>query len=95
MLSLGSRRANSASSTPSFFPARLLSVISARSSGGELVAAMADPLIAIAGGGGVPSIRKGMRGLPTISRFAADARAKIVYERLINFCDDAPHQGRA
>src|ERR1700684_4344477 len=38
-------------------------------------AAEADPLIAIAGGGGM--------------NIAAEARAKIVYERLINFCDDA------
>ena len=29
------------------------------------------------------------------SNIAAEARAKIVYERLINFCRDAGHQGRA
>jgi len=62
--------------------------------------AQADPLIAIAGGGGVNLFNsQGIRGPPTISRspassidlrsnIAAEARAKIVYERLINFCDD-------
>ena len=29
------------------------------------------------------------------SNIAAEARAKIVYERLINFCDDVGHQGCA
>ena len=29
------------------------------------------------------------------SNIAAEARAKIVYERLIKFCDDAGHEGRA
>ena len=64
-------------------------------------AAEADPLIAIAGGGGVNfSIPRAMPGPQTISRspanstlilqhIAAEARAKIVYERLINFCRDA------
>ena len=65
-------------------------------------AAEADPLIAIAGGGGV-SLNNSM-GNPWTSDYlkitgeldvdlrsniAAEARAKIVYERLINFCDDA------
>lgn len=65
-------------------------------------AAEADPLIAIAGGGGV-SLNNSM-GNPWTSDYlkitgeldvdlrsniAAEARAKIVYERLINFCEDA------
>jgi Mn-containing catalase len=67
-------------------------------------AAEADPLIAIAGGGGggvnlynsmgnawtadylkIP----GELDVDLRSNIAAEARAKIVYERLINFCDDA------
>jgi Mn-containing catalase len=65
-------------------------------------AAEADPLIAIAGGGGV-SLHNSMGNAWTAdylkitgeldvdlrSNIAAEARAKIVYERLINFTDDA------
>ena len=64
-------------------------------------AAHADPLIAIAGGGGV-SLYNSMGNAWTAdylkisgeldvdlrSNIAAEARAKIVYERLINFTDD-------
>jgi Mn-containing catalase len=64
-------------------------------------AAEADPLIAIAGGGGV-SLQNSMGDAWTAdylkitgeldvdlrSNIAAEARAKIVYERLINFCND-------
>ena len=64
-------------------------------------AAEADPLIAIAGGGGV-DLRNSMGNAWTAdylkitgeldvdlrSNIAAEARAKIVYERLINFTDD-------
>jgi len=64
-------------------------------------AAMADPLIAIAGGGGV-ALQNSMGAAWTAdylkvtgeldvdlrSNIAAEARAKIVYERLINFTDD-------
>src|SRR5258706_191856 len=64
-------------------------------------AAEIDPLIAIAGGGGV-SLQNSMGDAWTAdylkitgeldvdlrSNIAAEARAKIVYERLINFCDD-------
>ncbi|QHT65254.1 manganese catalase family protein [Rhodocytophaga rosea] len=65
-------------------------------------AAEADPLIAIAGGGGVNLYNSQgsawtadylkITGEPDVdlrSNIAAEARAKIVYERLINFCDDA------
>ena len=65
-------------------------------------AAEIDPLIAIAGGGGV-GLQNSMGDAWTAdylkitgeldvdlrSNIAAEARAKIVYERLINFCDDA------
>jgi Mn-containing catalase len=64
-------------------------------------AAEVDPLIAIAGGGGVSLFNsvgdawtadylKITRELDVDlrSNIAAEARAKIVYERLINFCDD-------
>ncbi len=65
-------------------------------------AAEADPLIAVAGGGGV-DLRNSMGNAWTAdylkitgeldvdlrSNIAAEARAKIVYERLIGFCDDA------
>jgi Mn-containing catalase len=65
-------------------------------------AAEADPLIAVAGGGGV-ALQNSMGNAWTAdylkitgeldvdlrSNIAAEARAKIVYERLINFCDDA------
>jgi Mn-containing catalase len=64
-------------------------------------AAEHDPLIAIAGGGGV-ALQNSMGDAWTAdylkvtgeldvdlrSNIAAEARAKIVYERLINFCDD-------
>jgi Mn-containing catalase len=64
-------------------------------------AASHDPLIAIAGGGGV-ALHNSMgnpwtadylkvTGEPDVdlrSNIAAEARAKIVYERLIGFCDD-------
>jgi Mn-containing catalase len=65
-------------------------------------AAEVDPLIAIAGGGGV-ALQNSMGDAWTAdylkitgeldvdlrSNIAAEARAKIVYERLIHFCDDA------
>jgi len=65
-------------------------------------AAEADPLVAIAGGGGVSLYNSegnawtadylkitGELDVDLRSNIAAEARAKIVYERLINFCDDA------
>lgn len=65
-------------------------------------AAEADPLIAIAGGGGVNLCNSmgnawtadylkitGEIDVDLRSNIAAEARAKIVYERLIDFCDDA------
>jgi Mn-containing catalase len=65
-------------------------------------AAHADPLIAIAGGGGVNLFNSmgdpwtadylkitGELDVDLRSNIAAEARAKIVYERLINFTDDA------
>src|SRR6185312_4086181 len=64
-------------------------------------AAEVDPLIAIAGGGGVGLFNSvgdawtadylkitGELDVDLRSNIAAEARAKIVYERLINFCDD-------
>src|SRR6201996_7437263 len=64
-------------------------------------AAEADPLITIAGGGGVSLFNSqgnawtadylkitGELDVDLRSNIAAEARAKIVYERLINFCDD-------
>jgi Mn-containing catalase len=64
-------------------------------------AAEADPLIAICGGGGVSLYNSegnawtadylkitGELDVDLRSNIAAEARAKIVYERLINFCDD-------
>ena len=61
-----------------------------------------DPLIAIAGGGGVGLFNSmgnawtadylkitGELDVDLRSNIAAEARAKIVYERLINFCRDA------
>src|SRR3954454_25238425 len=64
-------------------------------------AALADPLIAIAGGGGVNLFNSmgdpwtadylkitGELDVDLRSNVAAEARAKIVYERLINFTDD-------
>ena len=65
-------------------------------------AAANDPLIAIAGGGGVELMNSmgnawtadylkvtGELDVDLHSNIAAEARAKIVYERLIDFCDDA------
>jgi len=65
-------------------------------------AAEVDPLIAIAGGGGVNLYNSmgnawtadylkitGEVDVDLRSNIAAEARAKIVYERLINFCRDA------
>src|SRR5436189_4642791 len=65
-------------------------------------AAEADPLVAIAGGGGVTLCNSmgnpwtadylkitGELDVDLRSNIAAEARAKIVYERLINFCTDA------
>lgn len=65
-------------------------------------AAEADPLIAIAGGGGVNLFNSqgnpwtadylkitGELDVDLRSNIAAEARAKIVYERLINFCEDS------
>jgi Mn-containing catalase len=62
----------------------------------------ADPLVAIAGGGGATLCNSmgnpwtadylkitGELDVDLRSNIAAEARAKIVYERLINFCDDA------
>jgi manganese catalase len=64
--------------------------------------AEADPLIAIAGGGGVNLFNSmgnpwtadylkitGELDVDLRSNITAEARAKIVYERLINFCTDA------
>jgi len=64
--------------------------------------AEADPLIAIAGGGGVNLFNSmgnpwtadylkitGELDVDLRSNIAAEARAKIVYERLINFCNDS------
>jgi Mn-containing catalase len=68
---------------------------------GERDAAEVDPLIAIAGGGGVGLFNSmgdawtadylkitGELDVDLRSNIAAEARAKIVYERLIDFCDD-------
>src|SRR3978361_2547177 len=65
-------------------------------------AAEADPLIAICGGGGGNPYHSagtdwtadylkvtGELDVDLRSNIAAEARAKIVYERLIDFCDDA------
>src|SRR6201999_2100235 len=67
----------------------------------DVDAAEHDPLIAIAGGGGVALCNSmgsawtadylkvtGELDVDLRSNIAAEARAKIVYERLINFCDD-------
>jgi Mn-containing catalase len=64
-------------------------------------AAEADPLVAIAGGGGATLCNSegnpwtadylkitGELDVDLRSNIAAEGRAKIVYERLINFCDD-------
>ena len=71
-------------------------------SGTSRAAAEADPLIAICGGGGVNLFNSqgdpwtaaylqvtGELDVDLRSNIAAEARAKIVYERLINFTDDA------
>jgi Mn-containing catalase len=68
----------------------------------DRAAAEVDPLTAIAGGGGVNLFNSQgnpwtadylkITGQPEVdlrNNIAAEARAKIVYERLINFCDDA------
>ena len=68
--------------------------------------AEADPLIAIAGGGGVNLFNSmgnawtadylkitGELDVDLRSNIAAEARAKIVYERLINFCRELWHEG--
>jgi Mn-containing catalase len=65
-------------------------------------AAEEDPMVAIAGGGGVNLYNSagdpwtadylkitGEIDVDLRSNIAAEARAKIVYERLVNFCDDA------
>jgi Mn-containing catalase len=65
-------------------------------------AAEHDPLVAIAGGGGVTLCNSmgtawtadylkitGELDVDLRSNSAAEARAKIVYERLINFCEDS------
>jgi Mn-containing catalase len=67
----------------------------------EFKEAQADPLTAVAGGGGVGLFNSqgnpwtadylkvtGELDVDLRSNIAAEARAKIVYERLINFCDD-------
>lgn len=67
----------------------------------DSTAAESDPLVAIAGGGGVCLCNSmgnpwtadylkiaGELDVDLRSNIAAEARAKIVYERLINFCDD-------
>jgi len=68
----------------------------------DRAAAEADPLVSIAGGGGVSLVNSmgdawtadylkitGDIAVDLRSNIAAEARAKIVYERLINFTDDA------
>lgn len=67
----------------------------------DAAAAEHDPLVAIAGGGGVTLCNSvgnawtadylkvtGELDVDLRSNIAAEARAKIVYERLIDFCDD-------
>jgi Mn-containing catalase len=67
----------------------------------DRAAAEADPLVAIAGGGGVSLVNSvgdawtadylkitGDLAVDLRSNIAAEARAKIVYERLISFTDD-------
>jgi Mn-containing catalase len=67
----------------------------------DRTAGEADPMIAIAGGGGVSLFNSmgdpwtadylkitGELDVDLRSNIAAEARAKIVYERLIDFCDD-------
>jgi Mn-containing catalase len=68
----------------------------------DRAAAEADPLVTIAGGGGVSLVNSmgdawtadylkitGDLAVDLRSNIAAEARAKIVYERLISFTDDA------
>lgn len=68
---------------------------------GDRAAADANPLMAVAGGGGINLYNSEgsawtadylkISGEPEVdlrSNIAAEARAKIVYERLIKFCDD-------
>lgn len=68
----------------------------------EGIGAEADPLVAIASGGGVALVNSmgdawtadylkitGELDVDLRSNIAAEARAKIVYERLIQHCDDA------
>lgn len=68
-------------------------------------AAEADPLVTVAGGGGVSLLNSmgnpwtadylkitGDLAADLRSNIAAEARAKIVYERLIGFTDDQPSQ---
>ena len=68
---------------------------------GDRSAAESDPLIAVVGGGGVSLNNSqgnpwtadylkvtGEVDVDLRSNIAAEARAKITYERLINFCDD-------
>lgn len=65
-------------------------------------AAESNPLIAVVGGGGVALVNSmgigwtadylkvsGQMEVDLRNNIAAEARAKITYERLINFCDDA------
>jgi Mn-containing catalase len=65
-------------------------------------AAEADPLLAVTGGGGLNLVNSlgnpwtadylKISGQPEVdlrNNIAAEARAKITYERLINFCDDS------
>jgi Mn-containing catalase len=72
-----------------------------RSTKTDREAADADPLVAIAGGGGINLYNSvgtawtadyikisGEIDVDLRSNIAAEARAKIVYERLIDFCDD-------
>jgi Mn-containing catalase len=66
----------------------------------KMDAAAEDPLIAIAGGGGVglvnsmgdagPGLFKDYRraGCRLAQQYRSEARARSLYERLIDFCDD-------
>src|SRR5271166_7040834 len=68
----------------------------------RVCANLSQPLVAIAGGGGVTLCNSmgtawtadylkitGELDVDLRSNIAAESRAKIVYERLLNFCDDA------
>ena len=74
----------------------------------DRAAAEADPLVAIAGGGGVSLVNSmgdawtadylkitGDLAVDLRSNIAAEARAKIVYERLISFTDEQRLQAGA